>query len=409
MKRMTEHSSEIAIVGGGMVGSTLALALARSGLSVSLIDSEKPDVALAPAFDGRASAIAAGAQHVLATLGAWPGMASHAAPILDIRVTDGDSPLFLHYDHRALGDEPLGFIVENRWIRHGLLNAVRAEPGIKHLAPMRIRPGSMSVDGHGVRLDLADGGAVRAQLVIAADGRDSALRRQAGIAVTGWRYGQSAIVCTIAHEKPHRGVAHERFLPSGPFAILPLSGNRSSIVWTERAELVPAILAQEEAAFLSELSVRFGDIYGALSVEGPRFSYPLALQLAERYTAPRMVLVGDAAHLIHPIAGQGLNLGLRDVAALAEILVDARRLGLDLGAAHVLSPYEQWRRFDTLMMTGLTDVMNRLFLNDLVPVRMARDLGLAAVERIGPLKKVLMRHAMGMVGDLPRLMRGEAL
>ncbi|MBY0431845.1 MAG: FAD-dependent monooxygenase, partial [Rhodospirillales bacterium] len=256
---------------------------------------------------------------------------------------------------------------------------------------------------------LEDGRLVRARLAVAADGRGSPTRQGAGIGLTRWDYHQTGIVCTVAHEKPHRFIAQEHFLPAGPFAILPLTGNRSSIVWTEKSHLAPAILRQDDASFLAELKSRFGGFLGRIEVVGPRFGYPLSLQFADRYTDCRLVLIGDAAHGMHPIAGQGMNMGVRDVAALAEVLVDARRLGLDPGAPVVLSRYQRWRRFDNMLMLGLTDVLNRLFSNDLGAVALARDFGLAAVNRMPPLKKVLMRHAMGMVGELPRLMRGETL
>jgi len=255
---------------------------------------------------------------------------------------------------------------------------------------------------------------LRAHLVVAAEGRGSPLRAAAGIPVTAWDYPQSGIVCTVAHTEPHGGVAHEHFLPAGPFALLPMTdaadgSPRSSLVWTERRRLVPAMLALDDEAFGAELQRRFGPSLGTLRPAGRRWSYPLSLMHAERYIAHRLALVGDAAHVIHPIAGQGLNLGLRDVAALAETVVEARRLGLDLGDATVLARYQQWRRFDNTVLMIATDGLNRLFSNDLAPLRLARDVGLAAVNRLPPLKRLFMRHAMGLVGDLPRLIRGEAL
>jgi 2-octaprenyl-6-methoxyphenol hydroxylase len=261
----------------------------------------------------------------------------------------------------------------------------------------------------GVTATLADGRTIRAALAVAADGRGSKIRQSAGIGVTRWNYGQTAIVCTVAHEKSHGNVAQEHFLPAGPFAILPLTGKRSSVVWTEKAHLAGPIMAQDDAAFQRELESRFGDYLGRLTLEGPRFSYPLSLQLAKSYTAPRLALIGDAAHGMHPVAGQGMNMGLRDVAALAELLVEAKRLGQDLGDGQILARYERWRRFDNLLMLGLTDALVRLFSNDLPPLRLARDAGMAAVNRLPPLKHFFMRHAMGLVGELPRLLKGEAL
>jgi 2-octaprenyl-6-methoxyphenol hydroxylase len=256
---------------------------------------------------------------------------------------------------------------------------------------------------------LADGSILRGALVAACDGRNSPLRRAAGIETLEWTYPQISIVCTVRHEKPHLGVAVEHFLPAGPFAILPMTERRSSIVWTERADLAPRLLALDAAGFAAELGRRFGDFLGALEVVGPRFSYALSLLHAERYAAPRLALVGDAAHVIHPIAGQGLNLGIRDVAVLAELVVDARRLGLDIADQGVLERYERWRRFDNVMLAAVTDGLNRLFSNAVPPVKLARDMGLAMVDRLPPVKRLLMRHAMGTVGELPRLVRGEPL
>ncbi|MEK9725336.1 MAG: FAD-dependent monooxygenase, partial [Rhodospirillaceae bacterium] len=261
----------------------------------------------------------------------------------------------------------------------------------------------------------ASGATVRARLAVAADGRASATRVAAGIGVTSWTYDQTAIVCTVRHDRHHGGIAHERFLPAGPFAILPLAGdppdagNRSSLVWTERADLAPAMMALDEAGFTAEVARRFGDFLGGLEAAGPRYSFPLGLQFAERMIAPRLALAGDAAHAMHPIAGPGVYKGLRDVAALAEVLVDAHRLGLDLGAQTVLERYARWRRFDNTLMLAATDGLNRLFSNDALPLRLARDLGLAAVDRLPPVKRLFMRHAMGLVGELPRLLRGERL
>ena len=256
---------------------------------------------------------------------------------------------------------------------------------------------------------LASGGRARAGLLAAADGRASPLRDLAGIGVMRWNYEQTGIVATIAHGEPHRGRAFERFFATGPLAMLPMLGQRSSIVWAADNRLARELIALDDREFVAELADRFGDRYGALELAGPRWHYPLSMVQATRYTDRRLALVGDAARAIHPIAGQGWNLALRDVAALAELIVDARRLGLDPGGAAVLARYERWRRFDSLALIGITDGLNRLFANDLLPLRLARELGLGAVERIPPLKRFFMRHAMGLLGDLPRLMRGEAL
>jgi 2-octaprenyl-6-methoxyphenol hydroxylase len=334
-------------------------------------------------------------------------MAQDAAPILEIRVADDNAPLFLHYDHRDVGDHPLGWIVENRTLRQALLMRASELPRLRHLAPLTVADVERSSAGALVRL--ADGRAISARLVAAADGKTSPLRQAAGIRTITWSYPQTGIVATVRHERPHEGVAVEHFLPAGPFAILPLTGNRSSIVWTERADLAPRLLALPEPEFAAELRRRFGDFLGDLEIVGPRWSYPLSFLHAESYIAERLALVGDAAHVIHPIAGQGLNLGLRDVAALAEVLVDARRLGLDIGDSQVLARYERWRRLDNWMLSAATDSLNRLFSNAIPPVKLARDLGLAAVHRLPPLKRLFMRHAMGVMGELPRLVRGEAL
>lgn len=408
---------EVLIVGGGMVGLTLGLTLAGAGVEVIVVDREDPATVQDAAFDGRASAIARGSQQALAGAGLWDAMAPSAQPILDIRVTDGRvgtgaSSLFLHYDHREVGEGPLGLIIENREVRRALHAEVARRGHLQLLVPQQVA--DLERGPSGIEARLADGRRLRARLAVAAEGRGSPLRDAAGIRTTKWSYPQAGIVCTVAHEQPHHGVAHEHFLPAGPFAMLPMTDaedgtHRSSIVWTERRDLAPAMMALEPEDFAAEIARRFGGSLGRLEAIGGRWSYPLSLLHAERYVDRRLALIGDAAHAIHPIAGQGLNLGLRDVAALAEAVVDARRLGLDLGEAGVLARYERWRRLDTLMLIAATDGLNRLFSNDLAPLRLVRDLGLAAVNRMPPLKRLFMGHAMGLAGDLPRLIRGEAL
>jgi len=420
--------ADVLIVGGGMVGLTAAVALASAGFSVIALDRAPFDAQLDAAFDGRVSAIAAGSRRALEGIGLWNHVLAQgqvAEPIRDIRVSDGDSLAFVHYDSRALNDkkargasaassepEPFGHIVENRTIRAALAARAKELPNLTLLAPAELA-GVVNGPSHALAT-LTDGRRIRAALVVAAEGKESALRAARGIAVTRWSYPQTAIVCTIAHERPHGGIAHERFLPVGPFAILPMTDDhdgrhRSSLVWTEKTALAPAYLALNKADFDAEVLRRVGDFLGRVESIRPRWSYPLSLLHAERYTDERLVLIGDAAHAIHPIAGQGLNLGLRDVAALAETLIDAKRLGLDIGFGEVLAGYERWRRFDNVLLAGITDGLNRLFSTSFTPLVLARRLGFRAVNRAGPLKTLFMRHAMGLVGDLPRLSRGEPL
>jgi 2-octaprenyl-6-methoxyphenol hydroxylase len=386
-------------------------------MSVVLVDREPAPRRLDIGYDGRSSAIAYGSQQALAGLGIWPKLAHGAEPILDIRVSDGRpdrpaAPLFLHYDHQDSGlDAPFGHIVENRIIRQALVERLAELPGAVVIAPGQV--GELDRRAGAVEARLDDGRRVKARLAIAADGAGSAIRTRAGIRVAEFAYRQTGIVCTVQHELAHGGVAHEHFLPAGPFAMLPMTDHeglhRSSIVWTERSDLAPALLGLDDDAFSREIERRFGDSLGRIRVLGQRWSYPLRLIHASRYIDRRLALVGDAAHAIHPIAGQGLNLGLRDVAALAEVLADAHRLGLDIGAGDVLEDYERWRRFDSLLLITVTDSLNRLFSNNIEPLRLARDLGLAAVNRLPPLKRLFMRHAMGAAGPRPRLLRGLPL
>lgn len=400
------EAADAVIVGGGLVGLSLGLALAKAGLSPVVIDRTAAAALVDEAFDGRASAIAYASCRALEGLGIWRHVAE-AEPIREIRVSDDESPFFLHYDHAEIGDAPFGYMVENRVMRRALYAALDETPAVRLIAPAEVR--TVSRGETAAEVHLADGRRLRAPLVVAADGKNSPIREAAGIRSFGWRYPQDGIVCTVEHERPHYGIAEEHFLPAGPFAILPLTENRVSLVWTERAQLAPAIVALDDAGFQAELEARFGDYLGSLMPVGPRWRYPLGFHLAESYIRPRLALIGDAAHLIHPIAGQGLNLGLRDVAAFAEVVADATRLGLDIGGLSVLERYQRWRRFDNVLFAGITDGLNRLFSNSIAPVRLARDLGLAAVNRMPPLKRFFMRHARGTIGELPRLLKGEAL
>jgi 2-octaprenyl-6-methoxyphenol hydroxylase len=417
-----DQSFDVVIAGGGLVGLSQAVAFGVAGLGVALVDRDRPADLLAEPFDGRSSAIARGSRQVLQGLGVWPLLAGEAQAIGDIRVSDGrpgrpPAPFFLHYAEADLGEGPMGHIVENRVLRRALYRRLEALPGVTLLAPASVAMAEAGASAS--RITLEDGRRLTARLVVAADGKRSRLRAAAGIRVTEWSYRQVGLVATLAHEKPHGGLAHEHFLPAGPFAVLPMvdgpagdgrpGEHRSSLVWTEDPAVAPALLALDNAAFGRAMERRFGLSLGRLRPIGGRWSYPLGLLLAERFVAPRLALLGEAAHAIHPIAGQGLNLGLRDVAALAEAVVDAVRLGLEPGDAQALERYQRWRRFDTLLLAGVTDTLTRLFSNDIGPLRLARDLGLAAVDRARPLKRFFMRHAMGIVGELPRLVRGEAL
>jgi len=407
---------DLLIVGGGFSGLALAIAVERCGLKTVVVDRAAPRDVLGAGFDGRTCAFADASVRILEALDVWPDMAASAAPINDIRVCDGHSPLFLHYDHREVGHRPFGHVVENLVTRRALYRRLETCRHVTLEAPAGVDSLDFSDDGVTARLE--DGRRLRAALAVAADGRRSQTRQSAGIRVGESAYNQTSIVCTIAHEHPHKGVAFERFYPAGPFAVLPMVDDasssaswphRSSIVWSEKSQLAPRLLALDDAEFTAELRRRLGDALGNLEVTGGRWSYPLGLLRAESLIGPRLALVGDAAHGIHPIAGQGLNLGLRDVATLAEVIVEARDQGRDIGGGEVLERYARWRRFDVMTLIAVTDGLTRLFSNDVAPLRLVRDAGLAAVNGIAPLKRFFMRHAMGVVGDLPRLMRGQPL
>lgn len=411
--------ADVIIAGAGMAGATLALALHQGGLKPLLVDPQPFDAQLAPSFDGRSSAIAYSSFRAWDAMGVGDRLRPDVQRIEQILVTDGrrpgassdrPTPFYLRFDAAELGEraqgEPLGYMVENRRTRTGLAQAVQAA-GLTVLAPAQVE--GVEAETGGVRVRLADGRVLRAPLVVGAEGRGSVIRKAAGIGVIGWDYRQSGVVATVRMARPHQGVAHEYFLPAGPFAILPLTDNRASLVWTEATASAAALKAARPEVFLSLLRRRFGDFLGEVSLTGPTFVYPLSLQLAERMTAPRVALLGDAAHGVHPIAGQGLNLGLKDAAVLAQVLVDAARLGEDIGAGAVLERYAAWRRFDTATMAAGMDAFVRLFSNDHPAIRLARGLGMAMVNQIAPARRFFMREAGGSVGDLPRLFRGELL
>ena len=402
--------TDVAIAGGGMVGLTLALALSQGGMKVAIADPMLPAQLLDERFDGRVSALAFASVRMFRALGLWDPMAPDAQPINDIVVRDGElgrkpSPFSLHFDHREIG-EVLGYIVENRHIRRGLLQAVQSYPGIAFFPGIAVD--ALAVNDGSTTMSLSDGRTIESPLAVAAEGRESPLREAQGIRSVSWDYPQIGIVVTVEHERPHNGVAYEHFLPTGPFAILPMTGNRSSLVWTEETSEARRLVALDEASFTAELRLRFGDHLGNVRPTGPRWFYPLRLHLARSYVQHRFALIGDAAHTIHPIAGQGLNLGLKDAAALAETVLDAARLGLDFGRSDVLERYERWRRFDSMALAATTDGLNRLMSNSFPPLRFARDLGMGIVDAIPPLRQFFMRHAGGDVGTLPRLLKGEA-
>jgi 2-octaprenyl-6-methoxyphenol hydroxylase len=413
-------NADVLIVGAGMAGATLALALKSGGLEPILIDRAPLSDQWAEAFDGRASAIAFSAFRQWRALGLTDALEPHAQRIEQIVVSDGrspgaasartPSPFVLRFDSAEIADrvegEPLGYLLENRRIRVALAQGIKTA-GIPVLAPAVIE--TLDFAAAGGTVVLADGRTLRAPLIVAADGRNSFVRRKAGVGVVGWPYGQSGVVATVELERSHEGVAHEHFLPSGPFAVLPLTDNRASLVWTESPAAAEALMSASAEAFQAYLDRRFGDFVGAANALPGRFVYPLSLEMAERMIAPRLALLGDAAHGVHPIAGQGLNLGLKDIAALAEVLVDAARLGEDIGSALVLERYARWRRFDNVMLGAATDGFTRLFSNDNPLLRLARGAGMGVVNAIGPARRFFMQEAGGATGDLPRLLRGEAL
>lgn len=403
---MEQH--DVIIIGGGMVGMAAAIAFATAGIHSAVVEHIPHPNQLESKFDGRTSALSLGTKRLLDTIGAWAPMAEHAQPINDIRVIDGDSPLFLHYDHREVGNEPFGWILENRIIRKALFARGDAlEAAITLHAPNTAT--DIHITPSHAKVTLDNGTILHAPLLVAADGKFSQTRERLGIKTMTVPYQQTALVCTIAHSEPHHGLALERFLPIGPFAVLPMQHNRSSLVWTESADSAKILLELDDAEFIDEIQRRVGGYLGEISLAGARFSYPLTLVHAEHYTTHRAALIGDAAHGIHPIAGQGVNLGFRDVGALVEVVTEAQRLGLDIGFETTLAAYNRWRAFDAFSMVSVTDGLTRLFSNDVLPLKLARRLGLATVSKLPPAKRFFMRHAMGLEGDLPRLMRGEAL
>lgn len=404
--------TDIAIVGGGLNGPALALALAGAGLDVTLIDAQAAAPRKEDGFDGRSYALALTSVRMLDGIGVWNAVAQHAQPMLEIKVTDGragegPSPFFMHFDHAEIEEGPMGHMVEDRHLRRALMDAVSDTAGITVMNGTEVK--AQAPDGAGITLSLAGGKSLRARLCVGADGRGSGTAVRAGIKRTGWAYGQTALVCAVSHALPHNGIAHQFFMPPGPLAILPLTGNRSSIVWSETAANAERIHALTDAEYLDVLRPRFGDFLGEISLAGARYTYPLSLSLAHEMVAERVALAGDSAHGVHPIAGQGLNAGFRDIAALSEVLIDAQRRGEDFGAGVALQRYQTWRRFDNATLALATDSFNRLFSNDNALIRMARDIGMGVVSSLPGLRRSFIREAAGLNGDLPRLMRGLPL
>ncbi len=401
--------TDLIIVGGGLNGPALALATAQAGFRVTIIDALPVDTRKGADFDGRSYALALASKRLLAGIGVWGTVAANAQPMLEIKVTDGragegPSPWMLHFDHAEIEEGPMGYMVEDRHLRRAFLDAMAADDRITQLAGKTVV--AQDIGAAGVTVTLASGDSVTGRVLIGSDGRNSGTARRAGIKRTAWGYQQTANVCAIAHEKPHGGIAHQFFMPGGPLAILPLTGNRSSIVWAEDTARAEAIAAMDDTDFLAALRPAFGSFLGEISLTGARFTYPLGLTLAQSFVAPRLALVGDAAHGMHPIAGQGLNAGLRDVAALAQVLQEARARGEDIGGAQTLARYQQWRRFDTATLAAATDTFNRLFSNDNPLLRAVRDIGMGAINAAPGLRRKFIREAAGLTGDLPKLMRG---
>ncbi len=402
--RIMNTDTDIAIVGGGLNGPTLAIALEQRGLNVTVIDALPAPKRGMRDFDGRSYALAHASMRLLRGIDLWDAIKDHTQPMLEIKVTDGragtgPSPWMMHFDHTEIEEGPMGYMCQDRHLRQALLAKMDGAARITQMS------GETVVAQSSGQLTLASGKTVTAKLIVGADGRASGTAERAGIKRTGWGYGQTAIVCAVEHELPHGGIAHQFFMPTGPLAILPLPDNCCSIVWSETETRATKIMAIDDTDFLDALRPAFGSFLGELTLVGKRFSYPLGLTIANRFIADRVVLIGDAAHGVHPIAGQGLNAGLRDVAALVDVLSDAKARGEDIASAAVLARYEQWRRFDTATLAAATDTFNKLFSNDNPLLRAVRDMGMGVINATPRLRRTFIREAAGLTGDLPSLMR----
>jgi 2-octaprenyl-6-methoxyphenol hydroxylase len=405
------RDTDILISGGGLNGPALALALAQGGFRVTVVDARPARDRAEAGFDGRAYALAIASVRLLTAIGVWPKVADKAQPIHQIKASDGRAgdgaaPFFLHFDAAEIEEGPMGHMLEDRHLYAAFLETMQATPGITLLSGETLQ--AQEVDASGVTVTLALGRRLTAGLLVGCDGRGSGVATRAGIKRVGWGYGQTALVTAIRHERDHEGIAQQFFMPSGPLAILPLKGgHHSSIVWSETDETAAAIQALPDDAYLEALRPRFGDFLGRIELAGERFTYPLSLSLAEQFIAPRVALVGDAAHGVHPVAGQGLNLGLRDVAALAEVLILARRRGEEPGSQTALEEYQRWRRFDSTALALGMDTVNRLFSSDNPLLRLGRDLGMGAVNALPSLRRRFIRQAAGLTGELPKLLTGR--
>ena len=407
-KTPNSEYSDIVVLGGGLAGLTMAAVLGKYDIPVTCIDREKPVTQTNEKYDGRTTAISAGSRRVFEAIGLWDSLEAHACPIEQIRVTDGDSPKFLHFDSLLSGLGDYGWIIENRILRRALMDHLKSVKTVTHKTECTVE-GFARTD-RGVRLNLSGGKEIETPLLIAADGGQSPTRAWLDIPVRTWSYKQTAIVCNVGHELNHENTAVEHFMPAGPFAILPMldtpdGTHRSSLVWTEHGGESGRILNLAKPEFDKLLQHKFGERLGKVWHMTKPQSFDLSLCHAKRYTAPNVALIAEAAHRIHPIAGQGLNLSLRDVACLAEIIVESRNLGLNPGSLTNLRSYESWRRRDNLAMAVMTDALTRLFSNNITPVRMARDTGLDIINRLPPVKKFFERQAMGLSGRLPRIIR----
>ena len=407
---------DIVICGGGFAGLALARALAAmapGAYKIAVVEQRPLEHAAGGGGDGRAVALLASVKAMLEAIGVWPAIADKAQAVLRIELSDSalEAPVrtsLIGLDSsEAPGGEPTAYIVENAELLPALLGALRDAQDVTVLAPESVA--SFEVREGEVAVSLKSGAALSATLLVAADGRKSRLAGLAGIQTIEWPSDKVGIVATVGIEHPQHGTAWQHFLPAGPFAILPMTGDRVSVVWTEHKDTAAEILSQDREIFVAELSRRFGNELGVLTLLSEPRAYPLTMTLARDFVRPRVALIGDAAHGLHWIAGQGLNHGLKDVAALAETLIDASRLGLDTGSVNVLQRYERWRRFDSVTAAASAAALNTLFSNDSMALRMLRGMGLRAADRLGPLKSFFMKEAAGLAGELPKLLRGLPL